>query len=167
MTPAPAWFQPLPDAEQQRATDAWAIERHGIPGADLMERAGSGLAALVQARAPEGRVVVVCGKGNNGGDGLVVARRLREQGREVDVLLLAAPGELRGDARANLERLPGPAPERFDAARLDGAAAVVDAVLGTGFSDRPREPAAGAIAAINARASSGAVTIACDIPSGV
>ncbi|HEX8977165.1 MAG TPA: NAD(P)H-hydrate epimerase, partial [Solirubrobacteraceae bacterium] len=167
MTPAPDWFQPLPDAEQQRATDAWAIERLGIPGVELMERAGAGLAALVQARAPEGRVVVVCGKGNNGGDGLVVGRCLREQGREVSVLLLAAPGELRGDARANLERLPGPAPEPFDAARLDGAGAVVDAILGTGFAGRPREPAAGAIDAISAAGGAGAVVIACDIPSGV
>jgi hydroxyethylthiazole kinase-like uncharacterized protein yjeF len=167
MTFASEWFQPLPDAEQQRATDEWAIQQQGIPGAELMERAGAGLAALVAARAPEGRVAVVCGKGNNGGDGLVVARFLRDQGREVDVLLLAAGDDLRGDARTNLERLPGPAPRPFDPARLQGADAVVDAILGTGFAAEPREPAAGAIRAINTAGAAGAVVIACDVPSGV
>ncbi len=164
--PLPAWVEPLPDAEQQRAIDAWAIEQRGIPGIELMERAGSGLAELVAARAPFGTVAVVCGKGNNGGDGLVVARLLREQGREVDVLLLADPDELRGDARTNLERLPGAPPRRFEAGALRGAAAIVDAILGTGFSDEPREPARGAIEAINA-ASAHAVIVACDVPSGV
>jgi NAD(P)H-hydrate epimerase len=161
------WWQALPDAEQQRATDAWAIEQLGIAGSDLMERAGAGLAAIVTDRAPVGRVVVVCGKGNNGGDGLVVARLLRERGREVDVLLLAEPGELRGDARANLDRLPGPAPQPFAAGALGGCAAVVDAILGTGFAGEPREPAAGAISAINAAGAQGAVVIACDVPSGL
>jgi hydroxyethylthiazole kinase-like uncharacterized protein yjeF len=167
VTPDPHWFKALPDAEQQRAIDQWAIEDLGIPGAELMERAGAGLAALVLERAPEGRVAVVCGKGNNGGDGLVVARLLRDQGRQVDVLLLADPGELRGDARTNLERLPEPPPVTFSPAALAGAGAIVDAILGTGFSGSPREPAASAITAINAAGSEGAVIIACDVPSGV
>ena len=68
---------PLPDAEQMRATDRWAIEERGVPSLDLMERAGEGLAAVVARHAPGGRIVVVCGKGNNGGDGLVAARLLR------------------------------------------------------------------------------------------
>jgi NAD(P)H-hydrate epimerase len=167
MTSLPTWLDPLPDAAQQRATDEWAIERQGIPGAELMEHAGAGLAALVQARAPEGRVAVVCGKGNNGGDGLVVARLLRDHGREVDVLLLADPGDYRGDARANLERLPGAPPRPFEAAAVRGTGAIVDAILGTGFSGEPREPAAGAITAINAARSAGRTVIACDVPSGV
>jgi NAD(P)H-hydrate epimerase len=111
-------------------------------------------------------VAVVAGKGNNGGDGLVVARLLRDEGRDVDVLLLAEPQDLRGDARANLERLPGPAPRPFEPARLAGAAGIVDAILGTGFSGEPREPARSAIEAINARAGE-AVVVACDVPSGV
>lgn len=162
----PGWLAPLPDAEQQRATDAWAIEQQGVPSLDLMERAGAGLADLVAAEAPNGRVVVVAGKGNNGGDGLVVARRLRDAGRDVDVLLLAPGEELRGDARANFERLPPPGAHPFDPAALDGAAAIVDAILGTGFSGAPRDPAAGAIQAINDRAGD-ALVFACDMPSGV
>src|SRR5205823_7760916 len=107
---------------------------------------------------------VVAGKGNNGGDGLVCARLLRDDGRDVDVLALSELGELRGDARENLERLQGPPPEPFDRARLAGSGAIVDAMLGTGFEGSPREPIAGAIAAIN---SQDAPVVACDVPSGV
>ncbi|MGI8712355.1 MAG: NAD(P)H-hydrate dehydratase [Solirubrobacteraceae bacterium] len=170
MSELPDWLTPLPDAEQQRETDAWAIETLGTPGIELMERAGAGLGELVGSRVPSGRVVVICGKGNNGGDGLVVARLLREAGREVEVLLLGPGDDLRGDARANLERLGEPAPGPFDAARLSGAAAIVDAILGTGSRGEPRQPARGAIAAINACAEAAPgppMVIACDVPSGV
>jgi ADP-dependent NAD(P)H-hydrate dehydratase / NAD(P)H-hydrate epimerase len=160
----PDWLQPLPDAARMRAMDAWAIEDQGVPSLELMERAGLGLAELAQERAPVGRIVVVCGKGNNGGDGLVAARLLRDWGREVDVVLLAEPGELSGDPAANLERLPGEPPRPWDPAALAGAAGVVDAILGTGFSGEPREPARGAIEAINA---AGATVVAADVPSGV
>ncbi len=105
MSELPGWLEPLPDAAQQRALDQWAIGERGIPGLDLMERAGAGLAALVSERAPRGTVAVVCGKGNNGGDGFVVARLLREQGREVRVLTLARGDELSGDARTNFDRV--------------------------------------------------------------
>ena len=162
----PDWLEPLPDAEEQRALDRWAIEELGIPGVELMERAGRGLADLVTEQAPGGRVVVVCGKGNNGGDGLVCARVLREQGREVRVLTIADPDEYQGDARTNMERLPGDGPQGFAPQRLTEASAVVDAMLGTGFAGAPREPVASAIDAINGCAERGAV-IACDVPSGV
>jgi NAD(P)H-hydrate epimerase len=142
-----------------RAIDAWAIEQRGVPSLDLMERAGRGLADVVARRAPSGRIAVVCGKGNNGGDGLVAARILRQSGREVDVF---APGDLRGDAAEMLARLPGEPPAAFDAARLEGAAGIVDALLGTGATGPPREPAV--IEAINA---SGAAVVAADVPSGV
>ena len=154
----------MPDAEQQRAIDAWAIGERGIPSLALMERAGAGLAELVRARVPSGRVAVVVGKGNNGGDGLVVARLLRDAGRDVDVFMLAPGEELRGDARANFDRLAGPAPRPFAAAALAGAAVIVDAILGTGFAGEAREPARSAIEAINA---AGAEIVACDVPSGV
>ncbi|TMK64641.1 MAG: NAD(P)H-hydrate dehydratase [Actinobacteria bacterium] len=161
----PDWVDPLFTADEMRAADSYAIDEAGVPSLDLMERAGAGLARVVAAAAEPGRPIrVVAGKGNNGGDGLVCARILREEGREVDVLSLGDPAELRGDARANLGRLPGPPPDPFDAARLSGSGAVVDAMLGTGFEGAPREPVAGAIAAIN---DAGVPVVACDVPSGV
>jgi ADP-dependent NAD(P)H-hydrate dehydratase / NAD(P)H-hydrate epimerase len=160
----PQWMAPLPDAPRMREVDRWTIEDRGVPSLDLMERAGAGLARAVEREAPEGRVVVVCGKGNNGGDGLVAARRLREAGREVDVLLLADAGELTGDPEENLARLPGEPPRAFDAAALAGAAAAVDAILGTGFEGEPREPLRSAIEALNA---AGVPVVAADVPSGV
>ncbi len=165
MTPLPDWLEPLPDASEQRALDEWAIGELQIPGIELMERAGTGLAVLVAERAPEGPIVVVSGKGNNGGDGFVAARVLREQGRDVRVLTLAEADEYRGDAKQSLARLPGPGPEPFAREALAGASGIVDAVLGTGFEGAPREPAAGAIEAINA--SRRGEVIACDVPSGV
>jgi NAD(P)H-hydrate epimerase len=163
----PDWLEPLPDSEQQRALDSWAIEQLGMPGIDLMELAGAGLADLAGGLIPAGPIVVVCGKGNNGGDGLVAARVLRQRGREVRVLLLGDPGELRGDAKANLDRLPGEGPEPLSQDTLQHAAGIIDAILGTGFSGEPREPAAGAIEAINRARDGGAAVIACDVPSGV
>ena len=174
----PPWLEPLPDAEAMRATDRWAIDEAGIPSLDLMERAGEGLARLAGNTAPEGCVAIVCGKGNNGGDGLVASRVLRGVGREVRALLLADPDELEGDAAANLQSLRdqaaakagagapggGSVVEPFAAERLAGVAVVVDAVLGTGFEGDPREPALGAIEAMNA---ADAPVVAADVPSGV
>ncbi len=168
MSALPAWLEPLTDAEEQRAIDAWAIETAGVPSLELMERAGAGLAALVEERAPRGRVVVLCGRGNNGGDGLVAARLLRVRERDVDVLALGPVEELGGEVRTNLERLPGAPPRPFHADVLADASAVVDAMLGTGFSGAPRAPVLEAIAAVNALAERGDVAvIAADVPSGV
>jgi NAD(P)H-hydrate epimerase len=89
---------------------------------------------------------------------------LREEGREVEVLAVGELDELRGDARANLERLPGEPPRAFETGALEGSGAVVDALLGTGFSGAVREPAAAAIAAMNDQ---DAPVVACDVPSGV
>jgi hydroxyethylthiazole kinase-like uncharacterized protein yjeF len=164
VTNLPDWLDPLPDAAEQRALDTWAIEERGIPGIELMERAGSGLAEVVSEHALSGPITVVCGKGNNGGDGFVCARLLRERGREVHVLLLGSVDELQGDAATNCQRLPGEPPQPFEANRLNGSAAIVDAILGTGFSGEAREPAKTAIEAIN---QSEATVIACDVPSGV
>jgi ADP-dependent NAD(P)H-hydrate dehydratase / NAD(P)H-hydrate epimerase len=160
------WLDPLFDAAQQRGLDEWAIAERGIPGLDLMERAGEGLADLVLRLAPRERVAIVCGKGNNGGDGFVCARLLRQKGLDVDVLLLADPGELQGDARVSYDRLDGAEPRVFTAQALDGAGLIVDAILGTGSGGAPREPAAGAIEAIN-QAGAAATVVACDVPSGV
>ena len=165
----PDWLDPLPDAAEQRALDQWTIEEIGVPGLYLMERAGAGLAALVEHVAPSGAVAVVCGKGNNGGDGYVAARLLRQWGRAVRVLTIAPVDELQGDAHTNAERLPGPPPEPFDAGSLAGARAIIDALLGTGFAGEPRDPAASAIKAINqaAAAAEDTIVVACDVPSGV
>jgi NAD(P)H-hydrate epimerase len=160
----PDWLDPLYEAAEMRAADEWAIEERGVPGVDLMERAGVGLARVAAAVAGHGPVRVVCGKGNNGGDGLVVARLLRGEGREVDVLAVGDLADTEGDARTNLDRLPGDPPRPFAAEELDGAGVIVDAMLGTGFEGEPREPVAGAIAAINEAA---APVVACDVPSGV
>ena len=103
---------------------------------ELMERAGGGLAELVAEIAPYDPVVVVCGKGNNGGDGYVAARRLRAGRARGARAATAPPEELEGDAAANARRLEGPAPEPFSAGALEGAAVAVDALLGTGFDGR-------------------------------
>jgi ADP-dependent NAD(P)H-hydrate dehydratase / NAD(P)H-hydrate epimerase len=161
----PDWLSALPDAQRMRATDAWAIAEQGIPGIELMERAGAGLAALAADLAVgDGPVAIVCGKGNNGGDGYVAARHLREAGRDVRVLTTAPVDELEGDAATNAERLPGAPPEAFEPAALDDAAVAIDAILGTGSSGEPRGAAAEAIAALN---DWGGPVVACDVPSGV
>jgi len=165
MTALPDWLDPLYEAAEMRACDAWAIEDQGAPSLDLMERASLGLARLTARRARPGLPIrVVIGPGNNGGDGLAAARLLREEGRVVDVLTVTPLDKLRGDALATLERLPGDPPEPFAAEQLDGSGAIVDALLGTGFEGAPREPLATAIVAINA---ADAPVIACDVPSGV
>jgi NAD(P)H-hydrate epimerase len=159
----PDWLDPLPGAEQMRAMDRWAIEERRIPSLDLMERAGAGIALLADRTVPRGLVAIVCGKGNNGGDGFVAARLLYELGRTVRVLRLAEPMEYRGDAAENLRRLEGHH-EPFSPDRVDGAAIVVDAILGTGFDGDPRGLAKDAIEAI---AVLDVPVVAADIASGV
>jgi NAD(P)H-hydrate epimerase len=159
-----AWLKPLYDAEGMRAVDRWAIEEQGVPSLELMEAAGRALAEAVAGLAPEGPVRIVCGKGNNGGDGFVAARLLVAMGFEVEVLLLWPAGELRGDALVNFERVEAAQVAGDLSGRLVGSGAVVDAIFGTGFEGVPREPANSAIEAINR---CGAPVVACDIASGV
>ncbi|MFL5892199.1 MAG: NAD(P)H-hydrate dehydratase [Solirubrobacterales bacterium] len=162
-----SWLEPLYDAAGMRAADSWAIEEHGVPSLELMETAGEAVAEAVRDVAAQGPVRIVCGKGNNAGDGLVAARHLAATGYEVDVLLLWPPGELSPDATANLELFDGSVREvGADGLHeaLTGSGAVVDAIFGTGFSGAPRAPADAAIAAIKA---SGSPVVAADIPSGV
>ncbi len=159
-----SWLKALYDAEGMRGFDRWAIEERGVASLELMEAAGRAVAEAVAGLAPEGPVRVVCGKGNNGGDGFVAARLLREMGFEVEALLLWSGEELRGDAKANFEHFGGDLVEGDPAERLAASGAIVDAIFGTGFEGAPREPTAAAIRAIN---SSGAPIVACDIASGV
>jgi hydroxyethylthiazole kinase-like uncharacterized protein yjeF len=168
MVELPDWCEPLLDAPQMRAVDRWAIEQRGIPSLDLMERAGQGVARAVEELVPDGPVVVVCGKGNNGGDGFVIARLLREAARDVAVVCLAASEELSPDARANLERLLGAPPlELSDGGASEAiaqASVVVDALLGTGFSGVAHGAVAEAIEAIDAAPG---LVVSVDVPSGV
>src|SRR4051812_42753077 len=164
MSPRP-WLEPLYTADEMRALDRWAIEHEGVPSLELMERAGREVARAIVALGPDGPVRVVCGRGNNGGDGLVVARLLREDGLDAEALLLFAPDDLSPDARANLDRLEARAVGEGELpAAISGSAVVVDAILGTGFSGAPRPPLDAAIEAINATE---ATVLAIDVPSGV
>src|SRR5919109_1352454 len=99
------WLEPVYSADEMRALDRWAIDRVGIPSLELMERAGAEVARAIVGLDFDGPVRIVCGRGNNGGDGLVVARLLREHGLDVDELLLFGADDLSDDARANLERV--------------------------------------------------------------
>ena len=165
-------FAPVYDAAEMRALDARAIRELGIPGAVLMERAGLAAAAEIYARFPAaGRVAIVCGSGNNAGDGLVVARHLQAAGVEVECLFPGDPAGLGGDAAVNRDvaarlgiELRGGLGRAALARRLRAADVVVDALLGTGARGRPRPPADGAIDAIER---SGRPVVALDIPSGV
>lgn len=160
------WLAPLYDAAEMAATDRWAIEEAGVPSLDLMETAGRAVADLAIELARPGVVRVVCGKGNNGGDGLVAARYLAGAGIEVEVVLLWPGDSLSPDASANLKRLEGiPVNEGISAFGSGGQVGLwIDAILGTGFEGEPREPVAEAIRRIN---ESVAPVLACDIPSGV
>ena len=106
----PRWMEPLLEAGEMRELDRWAITEKKVKAEELMERAGEGLAALVARRAPAGRITIVCGKGNNGGDGLVAARLLRAAGRDVEVHLVWPAEWIGEEAQAQLiqsERLAG------------------------------------------------------------
>ncbi|HST68225.1 MAG TPA: NAD(P)H-hydrate dehydratase [Solirubrobacterales bacterium] len=159
-----SWLKPLFDAEGMQGVDRWAIEERGVPSLELMEAAGRAVAEAVAGLAPRGPVRVVCGKGNNGGDGFVAARLLREMGFEVEALMLWPAEELRGDAKENYERFGGDLLAGDPVERLAGSGAIVDAIFGTGFEGAPREPVAGVIQAING---CGAPVVACDIASGL
>jgi ADP-dependent NAD(P)H-hydrate dehydratase / NAD(P)H-hydrate epimerase len=159
-----SWLNPLYDADGMRAVDRWAIEEIGVPSLELMESAGRAVAEAVAEVAIDGPVRVVCGKGNNAGDGLVAARHLKEMGYEVEALLLWPADELSGDAAASLERFGAEHVEGDLGPRLADSGAAVDAIFGTGFAGEPRDPARAAIEAIG---ECGAPVVACDVASGV
>lgn len=159
---------PLYTAAGVRALDREAIEHEGIPGAVLMARAGRAAFALLRRLYPEHAAVeVLCGTGNNGGDGFVVARLARDRGMSVRLRLVGEATRLQGDALAAAEaaRAAGVVIEAFDPdlAPAEGAV-LVDALLGTGFSGVPRAGQTSAIAWMNA---SGLPVLAIDLPSGL
>ena len=159
-------------AAEMREIDRATSERFGVPSLTLMENAGSAVAGFIARQYPSvRRIGVICGKGNNGGDGFVAARKLHASGREVKLLLLADPSELRGDAAEMFSKLPVKPVVAATAGELDseearavfGSEVLVDAVLGTGFRPPVSGLYAAAIAAMNA---SPAPVVAVDIPSG-
>jgi NAD(P)H-hydrate epimerase len=160
--------------DEVRQVDRRAIEELGMCGLVLMENAGRGCVDVLMRLGCTGPVAVVCGRGNNAGDGFVIARHLDLRGVSVRVVLLAVPEGLKGDAAANfaiLEHCDVPLTDlsqRFDAARLDaeldGAEWIVDALLGTGTSGPPRPPLDAAIERMNAAAG---CRLAVDLPSGL
>jgi NAD(P)H-hydrate epimerase len=166
-------LRPICRAES-RAVDRRAAEEYGLIGLVLMENAGRGVADRLEALGISGPVVICCGKGNNAGDGFVIARHLDLRGYEVRVLVWAEAGELTGDAGVNFRvlqqmRLPlALFGKGHDAARLDaalaGAAWIVDALLGTGVRGEPRAPLDAVIDQLNA---SPVPKLAVDLPSGL
>jgi ADP-dependent NAD(P)H-hydrate dehydratase / NAD(P)H-hydrate epimerase len=171
-------FSPLLTAAEMRAADAAATEKLAVPSVLLMENAGRGVAELIRREIAGGAtapVAIVCGAGNNGGDGFVIARHLARAGVPVRVALTAPGAKAQGDAGvmlAALERMGGvPITDGSEWVGqvvwrewLGGAGVVVDAVFGTGFHGAIRSAPAAAIAAMNAAA---ARRIAVDIPSGL
>ena len=166
----------LVSAAQMRELDRLTIEKYGTPGHVLMERAGSGATQVLFdffEKRPK-RVVVVAGRGNNGGDGFVMARLLKKQGIACEVILAAKKREVGGDARRNLQafsRLRGrveevsaldqlPAAEK----RLERCDVIIDALLGTGLNTAVKGIQAALIAGMNAH---GAPIVAVDMPSGL
>src|SRR5207302_90610 len=160
---------------QVREIDRRAIEEYGVPGVVLMENAGRGAAEILARLNPEKKpVVIVCGKGNNGGDGFVIARHLENRGWPVSTWLVCHPAELRGDAAVNYEiaqrsgirQFAGPPPVAdSDLGRLTQFGGwIVDALFGTGLTGPLGDPFDRVIAAMN---SSPARILAVDIPSGL
>jgi len=165
---------PTLDRSQVRQLDRRAIEEYGIPGMVLMENAGRGVADTLCELGIDGPVVICSGKGNNGGDGFVVARHLDLRGYAVRVLMWADQGKLSGDAAANfriLQRTDVPIGcfrPKHDAARLEDqladAAWIVDALLGTGAQGEPQSPLDAVIDQLNAAE---VPKLAVDVPSGL
>jgi hydroxyethylthiazole kinase-like uncharacterized protein yjeF len=170
-------------AAQMREADRLTTERYGIPGKELMENAGTAIAEFLRERFPDiagRRILVLCGKGNNGGDGLVVARLLKDFGATAVGYLFANPGSVEGDAAANLKRWQQGLGELYvvtSEAEWESARAVlaesdmiVDALLGTGLRG-PVEGLLGKVIedlnAARAKRRGKTVVVAVDMPSGL
>jgi NAD(P)H-hydrate epimerase len=160
--------------QQVRRVDQIAIDQYGIPGIVLMENAGRGVVDTLCQLGVAGPVVIACGKGNNAGDGFVIARHLMLRGVNARVLLWAEPEELAGDAATNYQILAktdvlidvfGPEHDQQRLAEcIAGADWIVDALLGTGATGQPRSPLDTVIKALN---QSPARRLAVDLPSGL
>jgi NAD(P)H-hydrate epimerase len=148
--------------QEMARADAAAVAR-GVPSLRLMESAGMAVANAIRTRYSRRPVLVVCGPGNNGGDGFVVARLLARRGWPVTVGLLGDASNVKGDARVNLDRWRGPV-KPLCASLLEGGPLVVDALFGAGLSRDLDGAALDVVEAINAR---GLECVAVDVPSGI
>jgi len=155
-------------AEQMRRIDQIAQEEMGITSYELMEAAGRAIADITEQFYQPQKICVVCGKGNNAGDGFVVARAFYELGREIVVVILEDDPAFSGAALTALQKIQHTKIdfEKADAleASMERSDVVVDAILGTGLKGNPREPYAAAIETINR---SGKPVVAADVPSGL
>ncbi len=157
--------------DQVRQVDQIAIEQYGVPGIVLMENAGRGAAEIIDRVAGPGPVVVLCGGGNNAGDGYVIARHLELAGRDVRVVSLVDPASLSGDARTNAEIVQKSGIELRTASSVGEiqtliatAQTLVDGMLGTGARGPLRGLFADAVQVANA---ADVLRIALDIPTGL
>lgn len=160
--------------EQVRDIDRRAVEEYGLSGAVLMENAGRGAAELLMSLDSNGQVMVCAGRGNNGGDGFVIARHLENHGIDVRVLVFGGREQFRGDAAINLHVVEragtslrffgNPIDAQDLQAELNDAEWIVDALLGTGTRGEIREPYGTVIRTINNAA---ARVLAVDLPSGL
>ncbi len=160
--------------DQMRSYDAVAMERHGVPGIVLMENAGSGASRVILPMIGDGRATIVCGKGNNGGDGFVIARHLMGAKKRVRVILLGALSQLNGDALVNAQILLNMRAEIHELADeadteklpdlISHSTVIVDAIFGTGLERPVIGRYHAAIEAINAAR---APVVSVDLPSGL
>lgn len=164
---------PVPTAQQMREIDRYTIEEMGIPARVLMESAGEETARQILKRLRRGdSTAVLCGRGNNGGDGFAAARRLKHAGADAQIYLAAAPVRPDGPAYECLQAaqkagVPVHTPPH-DCLQLNRHAWIIDALMGVGAKSAPRGEYARLIDAVNAAAnSSSARVLACDMPSGI
>jgi hydroxyethylthiazole kinase-like uncharacterized protein yjeF len=165
--------------EEVRAFDAWAINTLGIPGVVLMENAGRSCAELIRdkiAGVAEPKVCIICGTGNNGGDGYVIARHLLNSGVNVNVVISGDRAKIRGDAKINLDILEsmGLSIEQLNPADdnivekirtlTDETDMIVDSLFGTGLKGQLSEQYIRLLESVNAQ---GRPILAVDIPSGL
>lgn len=169
----PPFQLPPLSRDQVRSIDQLAIEQYAMPGICLMENAGRGAAEQIVAFTQAHSIVILCGSGNNGGDGFVIARHLQLLRRKPQILLLSDPGKLSGDALTNWQivqasQIPCHVVDETSMAAVEetlaDAECIVDAMLGTGASGDPRGRIGDAIRIANACES---VRVAIDLPSGL
>jgi len=156
-------------AKEMQNIDRVTISKFGIAGSVLMERAGLSVVDKINTLYPGSKIAVLCGGGNNGGDGFVIARELYNQGRKVEVFMSSVPAKLRDDARTNFNiakkfGVPVMPADKFLRKRISGHYLIIDALFGTGLSQDVKGPLSDVIKKANRLS---CPVMAVDIPSGI